>query len=157
MRAAYVWWRTQLEAGAGPTYLYQTLMERADAAMSGPPERSPEEYLRRSPIQYIDATPAAIPYLIAHGAADVVVPTKQSCQLAQRLGVDGHRFDNKHQLITGTPSGCETIWRTSTASVAGWPAKRYLLVYEGLADPLQGTGAATMHADVAGFLSAKMP
>jgi dienelactone hydrolase len=155
MRTEYELWASQLAAGVGPIVQYRMLIDLAKAGIGGPPEDFPDDYLRRSPIELAAEVPAAIPFLIAHGTADPIVPPRQSCELAQRLGVQGHHFDAQHQLVSTTPAGCEAVWTPSAAAIGSWPATRYLLVHDGLAD-LVGGPATGLDADVESFLTAKL-
>jgi dienelactone hydrolase len=157
MRAEYEFWRAQIAAGAGPVAQYQMLVEVADAGIGGPPDDYPEEYQRRSPIEHTSELPAGVPFLMAHGVADQIVPPRQSCELAQRLTVPGHHYDEQHQLVTTVPIGCETMWTTTTAPISGWSASRYLLVYDGAQVLASGTSNVTaMDGDVKSFLTAQL-
>ena len=157
MRAEYEFWRTQIAAGAGPTVQYQQLVEVADSGIGGPPDDYPEEYQRRSPIEHLSELPAGVPFLMTHGVADQLVPPSQSCELAYRLPLGGHHYNEQHQLLTTTPAGCESMWTSSTAPVTGWPATRYLLVYDG-AQSLGAVGASAtaMDADLQSFMTMQL-
>lgn len=148
LKTQYEQWRNGLGTGKGPSAQYQILMEAAHAAIGGPPEDFPDEYLRRSPALRATEIPGAIPLLLAHAVDDPIVSPRQSCELAQHLGVAGHHFDAQRQLVTTTPAGCETAWTPAATPTGGWIAPRYLLVYD---DP-----ATLMSADVEGFLAAKL-
>lgn len=152
LAAAYRFWRGQIDAGMGPTTQYEQLINLANAGIGGPPDEAPDGYLARSTIETAAQTPAAIPFLLAHGGDDPLVPASQSCTLAQRLGVQGHHFDEQHQLVATPPEGCETAWSSSTSPIGSWPGVRYLTVYDGLSQ----LGGA-MAADVESFLDAKLP
>jgi dienelactone hydrolase len=148
LKTQYEAWRNGLGTGNGPSAQYQILMEAAHAAIGGPPEDYPDEYLRRSSILRATEIPAAIPLLLAHAVGDPIVSPRQSCELAQRLGVAGHHFDAQRQLVTTAPAGCETAWTPVATPTGSWTAARYLLVYQ---DP-----ATAMSADVEDFLAAKL-
>jgi Prolyl oligopeptidase family len=149
MSKAYDHWRTQLVTGAGPSAQYQRLMEVANAGIGGSPEDYPEDYQLRSPVDQVALMPSNTALLLAHGVNDPLVSARQSCELAQRLGVSGHHFNEQHQLVTTTPTGCESMWTSSSAQVSSWAGSRYLLVYD-------GTPATLMDTDVQGFLNAKL-
>lgn len=157
MRAEYEFWRAQIAAGAGPVAQYQMLVDVADAGIGGPPDDYPEEYQRRSPIEHTSELPAGVPFLMAHGVADPIVPPRQSCELAQRLTVAGHHYDEQHQLLATVPAGCETMWTTSTTPISSWSGSRYLLVYDGAHTLTTGTSSlASMDSDVKSFLTAQL-
>ena len=157
MRAEYNFWRTQIATGAGPTVQYQMLVGLAHAGIGGTPEDFPEEYQLRSPIEHLSDLPAGIPFLMAHGVEDQLVPPSQSCDLAHRLTIGGHHYDEQHRLLSTTPDGCESMWTASTTPIAGWPASRYLLVYDGAHTISSGSpNAAAMDADVQSFLKTQM-
>lgn len=159
MRAEYEFWTSQLAAGAGPTVEYKMLIDLANAGIGGPPSDFPDEYTRRSVLEHAAEIPPGVPYLIAHGLADLLVPPRQSCELAQRLGIQGHHFDEQHQLLTTTPKGCETFWTSSRTPIGSWSDSRYLLVYDGLANAVSGSSsfaATAMDADVSSFLNTKL-
>lgn len=157
MRAEYDFWRSQIAAGAGPVAQYQQLVGLANAGIGGSPEDYPEEYQLRSPVEHIAELPAGVPFLIAHGVADQLVPPRQACELAQRLTLGGHHYDEQHRLISTAPAGCESMWTQSTAPVSGWPQTRYLLVYDGAhTASTGGSSAAAMNADVQSFIKTQM-
>jgi len=157
MRAEYNFWRTQIATGAGPTVQYQMLVGLAHSGIGGTPEDFPEEYQERSPIEHLGDLPAGVPFLMAHGVEDQLVPPSQSCDLAHRLTISGHHYDEQHRLLSTTPDGCESMWTASTAPITGWPATRYLLVYDGAHTISSGTpNAAAMGADVQSFLQTQM-
>ena len=149
MAKAYQFWRTQLETSAGPSGQYQRLIELANANIGGAPEAYPEEYQLRSPIDQAAPLPTNVPFLLAHGVEDPLVSPRQSCELAQRMGVAGHHFNEQHQLVTTTPVGCESAWTSSSSQLASWTGMRYLLVYD-------GSPANVMDTDVESFLAAKL-
>lgn len=155
MRAEYEFWRRQITTGAGPTVQYQMLVDTANAGIGGSPDDYPEEYQLRSPIEHLADLPAGVPFLMTHGVEDQMVPPSQSCDLAHRLTVSGHHYDEQHQLLATTPTGCESMWTPNMAPVAGWPATRYLLVYDG-AHTLAGANAAAMDADLQSFLKTQL-
>ncbi len=152
MAAAYRFWRAQVDAGMGPTSQYEQLITLAHQGIGGAPDEAFNGYMARSTIETAAQTPAGIPFLIAHGTDDPLVPASQSCALAQRLGVEGHHFDAQHQLVAAPPVGCETAWTSSAAPIGSWSGVRYLTVYDGLTQ----LGGA-MAADVESFLDAKLP
>jgi dienelactone hydrolase len=157
MRAEYEFWRTQVAIGAGPTVQYQQLIDVANAGIGGSPADYPEEYQLRSPIEHLADLPAGVPFLMAHGVEDQLVPPSQSCDLAHRLTVSGHHYDEQHQLLATTPAGCESMWTATTAPVAGWPATRYLLVYDGAHTlGVNGANATAMDTDLQSFLTTQM-
>jgi len=156
MKTAYDYWRAQLAAGAGSVAQYQILIAAANMVIGGPPEDFPDDYQRRSPINFTNQLPGSTPLLLAHGVDDQIAPPKQSCELAQRLGVQGHHFDAQHQLVATTPLGCEGLWTTSAAPIGTWSGARYLLVYDGVAGVAEGAAATAMDVDVESFLSAKL-
>lgn len=160
MRAEYEFWRTQIATGAGPLAQYQQLVDLAHAGIGGTPDDYPEEYQARSPIAHLAELPTNVPFLMAHGVADSLVPPSQSCELGHRLSVGGHHYDEQHRLLSTTPDGCETMWTSTTAPVTGWTAMRYLLVYDGAdassTGPAGATDTAAMNADVQSFLKAQM-
>jgi hypothetical protein len=161
MKEEYEFWRAQLAAGTGPIVQYKQLVDLADAGIGGPPSDFPDDYARRSTLDHAAEIPATMPYLMAHGVADLLVPPRQSCELAQRLGIQGHHFDEAHQLVTTVPVGCETLWTASTSPLSSWSGNRYLLVYDGVANALVGGGTETavataMEFDVTSFLNAKL-
>ncbi len=148
LKTQYEGWRNGLGTGTGPSAQYQMLMEAAHAAIGGPPEDFPDEYLRRSPVLRATEIPGAVPLLLAHAVDDPIVSPRQSCELAHHLGVAGHHFDAQGQLVTTTPAGCETAWTPAATPTGTWTAARYLLVYD---DP-----ATAMSTDVEDFLAAKL-
>jgi dipeptidyl aminopeptidase/acylaminoacyl peptidase len=156
MRAAYEFWQSQLNVGSGSLAVYQRLIDLSHAGIGGTPDDYPEEYLRRSTLEHAAEMPAGVSYLMAHGVLDALVPTRQSCELAQKMAVQGHHFDALHQLVSTTPLGCEQVWTTSTAQIGSWAGARYLLAYDGVSGVLEGVAATTMTTDVEGFLSAKL-
>jgi hypothetical protein len=156
MGAAYQFWQSQLTAGVGPIAQYQRLIDLANAGIGGSPDEYPEEYQSRSPIEYATQLPAGVPFLIAHGAADPLVPPRQSCELAKRLNVQGHHFDQDHQILTTIPKGCESTWTASGSPIGSWQGERYLLVYDGLASTPTNEPTSAMDTDVDAFLRAKL-
>ena len=149
MSKAYDHWRVQLAMGAGPSAQYQRLIEVANAGIGGSPEDYPEDYQLRSPVDQTTQMPSNTALLIAHGVNDPLVSARQSCELAQRLGVSGHHFDAQHQLMTTAPAACESMWTSSSTQVSSWTGSRYLLVYD-------GAPSTHMDTDVQGFLNAKL-
>jgi len=159
MKTAYEFWSAQLTAGTGPLAQYKQLIDLANAGIGGPPADYPEDYMRRSTLEHAAEIPSSTPYLIAHGMSDLLVPARQSCELAQRLGVQGHHFDDQHNLLTTAPAGCESLWTASTAPISSWTDNRYLLVYDGVASALVDSApaiSAAMEADVTSFLTAHL-
>jgi hypothetical protein len=84
------------------------------------------------------------------------VPPIQSCELGIALGLAGHHYDTKHALVAGVPAGCEAKWTPSATAITGFPASRYLFVYDGLGHTIEGTNGPQMAKDVADFLLAKL-
>lgn len=146
--ALYSFWGAQAATGTGPVPQYEALVALANETLGGAPDDYPDEYRRRSPVEHMGQLPTTVPFLITHLVEDKIVPTRQSCVLAQRLGLQGHHFDEQHELVPTAPAGCEAVWAPSVAEPSSWNAARYLLVYE-------GDGAA-MESDVDAFLSAKL-
>lgn len=143
----YAFWSAQALAGSGPQY--DGLVALANETLGGAPDDYPDEYRRRSPIEYMGQLPTTVPFLITHLVEDKIVPTRQSCDLAQRLGLKGHHYDEQHELVATAPAGCEASWAPSVAEPTSWTAARYLVVYE-------GEDGAVMESDVDAFLSAKL-
>jgi dipeptidyl aminopeptidase/acylaminoacyl peptidase len=153
----YAFWRSQLAAGTGPVADYQTLIDLADTAIGGPPEQFPDAYRARSATGHVAELPPELPFIIAQGGADPLVPPIQSCQLAHALGIAGHHFDANHNLIATVPPGCEGTWTQDPAPLGSFAANRYLLVYDTLGHTVDGIVGAALLNDVTMFLLAKLP
>jgi dipeptidyl aminopeptidase/acylaminoacyl peptidase len=151
----YAFWQVEVAAGRGPVETYRLLIAIADAATGGPPEEYPEAYAARSPVAHADDLPDDVPFMITQGTLDPLVPPSQSCELGVALGLAGHHYDASHALVGGVPAGCEGQWTPATTNVDGFPASRYLLVYDGLGHAFDGTNGFAMVSDVAAFLIAK--
>lgn len=149
-------WLKERDTSEAPAWQYQALLLAAEEAIGSGPSTRPQEYARRSPVSFAADTPMRVPFLIAHGSADPIVPARQSCDLAQRLGMEGHHLDSQHEPDGATPTGCEAMWRQSADPIEGWPLSRYLLVYGGLGHTIHGPEAAPMRADLESFLAAKI-
>jgi len=164
----YAFWQRGLADPAASTFTkssYQQLIAALDAAVGGPPERFPAAYALRSPqseAAQIAAFGGAL--LILHGAADVLVPPSQSCDLALQTGhyLASHTgapspFGLPNALVPTAPGECPEpalAWATASKPQAlspPWPGTRFLTIYDGI-----GHGAGgDMVPDVLSFFAAK--
>ena len=82
--ADYAYWKKQVGDGSPDSASLNGLIQVCDAAMGGAPDTKPDEYKKRSPIEYIadlDAFPGA--YMAVHGGKDVLVTVKDTCRTAR--------------------------------------------------------------------------
>ncbi len=155
----YQFWRDQIEAGAGPTASYQTLIDIVETATGGTPDEVPDAYMERSPALF--ALPDEIPFLVTHGSVDELVPVQQSCALvAGATGFVDYHLNGSQSEVTSPPAGCEAedlAWSAGPRPSADWPDSRYLIVYDGLGHSFGGDAGTAMIGDVLAFLTDKLP
>lgn len=158
MAADYAYWQAELAGGGSPyASVIQSLVDRLDTSVGGPPSAFPDAYRARSPVAFASAL-AGVPLMIAHGTADPLVSLAQSCTFAATVGgFAAYHLDGNQAVVTTAPAGCDgMIWLAGPLPSATWPDMRYLLVFDGVGHEFSSTGGKAMALDLVTFVLAKL-
>jgi dienelactone hydrolase len=162
LATTFAFWQAQIAAGSAYANVYQDLVDVTSRAAGGTPAQVPAAYSARSPARFAaDLARRPEPFLIVHGAADLLVPAPESCRLAAQAGgfTAWHLAAAPEVALPGAPGGCESAgltWSTAPRP-AGWPGARYLLIYDTAGHSFDGPGGQAMASDLVTFLVARTP
>ena len=137
----------------------QQLMSVLETATGGTPATKPDEYAKRSPINFVAAFPASVPLLVTHGTNDAIVPVVQSCNLAMPAMLSSYHVSSQGMELATPPTTCEQTPVPSNATPRpspAWPMNRYLVIYDGMNHEFTSVSAQRMLQDAATFLMAKL-
>lgn len=85
----------------------------------------------------------------------------QGCIIAAATGgFASYHVDTDGSVLATAPAGCQDsglTWRTTARPAPGWPANRYLLIYEGTDHGLTGPTGQIAIGDALQFLVAHTP
>lgn len=150
---------TQIAAGATGARLtfFQSLITLMQSLYGGRPQERAAEYARHSTLQEaarVGASP--VPLLLQHGVQDDVVPVAHSCRLAEAAGgFEAYHVGADGNVIAAPPPTCAGLgltWRPGPVP-GDWPARHYLVVYEGLDHAATGASAARAELHMQQFLT----
>ena len=160
--ADYAYWKKQVSDGSPDSASLNALIQVCDAAMGGPPETKPDEYKKRSPLEYIadlDKFPGA--YMAVHGGKDVLVTVKDTCRTAAVLpNTKSYHLNGALAVVTSEPPGCEgtnVTWLAGPKPTTAWPENRYALIYDDAGHEIATASGQAMFADTLFYLVAKVP
>lgn len=160
----YRTWKARRDADAGPELnaVFDALMRVVRDGTGGTPEEKPEEYAKRSPLQYVaelDRFPA--PYMAVHGVLDALVLARDTCRLAaEARGLAGFHVNAGLEVVPSEPPGCEGAggtWLPGPKPSPAWPGDRYAVVYDAAGHELGSPSGIRMHLDALEFLAIKVP
>jgi dienelactone hydrolase len=160
--ADYAYWKKQVGDGSPDSASLNALIQVCETAMGGTPDTKPDEYKKRSPLEYIaelDAFPGA--YMAVHGGKDVLVTVKDTCRTAAVVkGMKSYHLDGALAVATSEPPGCEgtnVTWLAGPKPSPAWPEARYALVYDEAGHEIASASGQAMFADTLFYLVAKAP
>lgn len=160
--ANYAYWKKQVADGSPDSAALNGLIQVCEVAMGGTPDTKPDEYKKRSPIEFIadlDKFPGA--YMAVHGGKDVLVTVKDTCRTAAVVnGMKSYHLNGALAVVTTEPPGCEgtnVTWLAGPKPSPAWPDARYAVVYDEAGHELASASGQAMFADALFYLVAKVP
>jgi hypothetical protein len=160
--ANYAFWKAQVDGAAPGAATAAGLMQLLETATGGTPQTKPEEYKKRSPLQYIadlDKFPGA--YMAVHGGKDVLVTVQDTCRTAAVLkNAKSYHLNGSLAVVTSEPPGCEgtnVTWLAGPKPTTAWPENRYALIYDAAGHEIATASGQAMFADTLFYLVAKVP